>query len=65
MEAVVGEETNEASPQKDVLVDHNVGGALGREFGRRDGLHVCAPAERSVKRRMQEFSLGVTGRGSK
>ena len=41
----LSEETNVASPQRDVFVDQNVGGALGGEFGRRNGVRVCAPAE--------------------
>ena len=45
MEAVVGEETNRTSPQRGVLVNHNVGGAFGREFGPRNGVNVRAPAE--------------------
>ena len=39
------EETNGESPQKDVLVNQNVGGALGREFGDRNGVYACTPAE--------------------
>ena len=49
LEAAVGEETNGASPQMGVLVGQNVGGALGQEFGRRNGVHACAPPETVVK----------------
>ncbi|CAN0520880.1 unnamed protein product, partial [Laminaria digitata] len=39
------EKTNGASPQRDVLVNQDVRGAFDREFGRRNGVHVCAPTE--------------------
>ena len=45
LEAVVGEKTNGASPEWDVLLDKNVGGPVGREFSCGNGVHVCAPAE--------------------
>ena len=45
LEAVVGEETSGASSQRDVVVNQDAGGAVGREIGRRNGAHVCTPAE--------------------
>ena len=64
MEAFVGEETNGASPRRDVLVDQNVGGALGGEFGRRHGVHVCAPAESVGEKKNVGIPLGSDWEGA-
>ena len=45
LEAVVGDKTNGASPEWDVLVEYNFNRALGCEFGCRNGVHACATAE--------------------
>ena len=64
LEAVVGDETNGASPQRDALVNHNVGSALGREFGRRNGVHVCAPPETVGEKENVGISLGSDREGA-
>ena len=64
LEAVVGEETNGASPQRDTFVDYNVGGALGGEFGRRNGVHVCAPAETVGEKENLGVPLGSDREGA-
>ena len=38
-------ENNEVSPYRNVFVIQNVGSALDREFGGRNGVRACAPAE--------------------
>ena len=45
MEAVVGVETNGASPTRGVLVHQDVSSALSYIFGRINSIHVCAPAQ--------------------
>ena len=45
LEALVRVETNGAYSQRGALVGQNVNGTFGRKFGRRNGIHVCAPAE--------------------
>ena len=63
-EAVVGEKSNGASSQRDVFVDQNVGGALGGEFGRRHGVHVCAPAESVGEKKNVGIPLGSDWEGA-
>ena len=53
-----------ASPQRDVFVDQNVGGALGGEFGRRNGVHVCAPAETVGEKENVGIPLGSDREGA-
>ena len=60
----LSEETNVASPQRDVFVDQNVGGALGGEFGRRHGVHVCAPAESVGEKKNVGIPLGSDWEGA-
>ena len=45
LEAVVGVETNGASPKTDVRVHQDVSSAFGCKFGSGNGIHVSAPAE--------------------
>ena len=64
MKGVVGVETNGTSPQRDAIVNPNVGGALGREFGRRNSVHVCAPAVTVIEKENVGISLGSDREGA-
>ena len=53
LEAVVGERNNGESPGCDILVDQNVGDALGREIGCGNGVHPSVRRPKTlVERRM-------------
>ena len=45
LRSIIGQEGGRASPQRDEVVQHNVCGAFGGEFGCGDGEHVCAAAK--------------------
>ena len=43
--SIIEEEAGRAPPKRYILVDQDLGGAVGREFCCRDGVHVCAASE--------------------
>ena len=62
--AVVGEQEHRASPERDVHVDDDVGGAFGGVLGRGDNEHVCSPAQAVGEEEDVAVPTGVQGKWS-